>query len=109
MGGEDVAATFDRLAKCIAGLPRFDAGGDHVDDFIPGAGADFLIDAAVGEDFNAVLQKRDDNQDSRVIAGVVQALIGKRREGQSVNRLADAALGREHSFYSWQARDKESD
>ena len=81
----------------------------HVDDFIPGAGADFLIDAAVGKHFDAVLQKRDEDQDSRVIARVVQALIGKRRECESMNRLADTVFGREYSFHRWEPGEKKSD
>ena len=92
MSREDVAAALNRFAVGIAGVAGFDTGGDAVDDLIPSAGADFLIDAAVGKHFNAVLQKRDEDQDSGVIARVVQALIGKRRERESMNRLADTVL-----------------
>ncbi len=87
------------LQKASQAWPDLMPAVMHVDDFIPSAGADFLIDAAVGKHFNAVLQKRDEDQDSRVIARVVQALIGKRRERESMNRLADTVFGRENSFH----------
>jgi hypothetical protein len=79
MSGEDVAAALDGLAKCIAGFVRLDAGGDHADDFIPSAGAGFLIDAAIGEHDHAVFKERDKDENARVSFGVVQAVCGKRR------------------------------
>ena len=77
MSREDVAATLDGFAVSIAGVAGFDTGADAVDDFVPSAVADFLIDAAVRKHFYPVLQKRDEDQDSGVSARVVQTLIGK--------------------------------
>jgi hypothetical protein len=48
MSREDFSAALNRFAVGIAAVAGFDTGGDGVDDFIPSAVADFLIDAAVG-------------------------------------------------------------
>lgn len=59
VGREDVAAALDGRAESIAGLALFDAGGDDANDFVPGAGADFLIDAAVSQYLDTMFEQRD--------------------------------------------------
>ena len=92
MVGEDRAAAFDGLAKGVAGVGRLDAGGDDADDFIPSAGADFLIDAAVGENFDAMFEQRDQDQDARMVSGIVKPMLGKRGEAGRVHGFGDAAI-----------------
>ena len=77
MIGEDLAAARDRLAKGIAGDARLYSRCESIYHFVPGAGVDFYVDAAVGENFDAVFEERHENQDSGVILGMVQALFGK--------------------------------
>ena len=89
---QNLAATIDRLAKTITAVARFQTLGDRVDDFIPGPGLNFLIDAAVGEHDYPVFQKRGENQDSRMRFRVMEAVTRESRQAARLNRIRDPIL-----------------
>jgi hypothetical protein len=60
MSREDVAATPNGVTKGIAGLAGLNARRNQMDDFVPGTRVDLLVDTAVGENFDAMLEQRDE-------------------------------------------------
>ena len=83
---QDVAAARYGLTKGITGVLRFQTRGQQMNDFLPGAGLNFGIDAAVGEHFVAMFQERNEHQDAVVIASVVKSVLAERRLGECMNR-----------------------
>ena len=90
--GEDLAAACYGFTKRVASLTRLQSFGQNIDDLLPGADFNFRIDAAVGEHFDAMLQQRNENKYSSVIAGIVKPVFAKRCEGQGMNSFRDAIL-----------------
>jgi len=80
---QQVAAAADRLAEGIASLPAMQAGGDTVDDFLPGLVRNHGVDAAVGQHLDPVFEQADQDQD----AGGIAALKGALRSSFSRNLL----------------------
>jgi hypothetical protein len=92
MSRENFAAAPDGLAEGVAGLARPYAGRNLMNYFIPGSRDDFLIDAAVGEDFDAMFEQRDQDQDPGMISGIVKPMLGKGGEAGRVYGFGDAAF-----------------
>src|ERR1051325_6201624 len=85
MTREDFAATIDRFADSLACSIASQSLGDYFRDLLPCRGLNFGVDAAVGEHFHPMLEKRNDNQYSGMIPCVVKTVLRKRGKRQGVD------------------------
>ena len=77
----------DRFTETITAFVRFQALGDLVDDFVPGSGHCFFIDAAIREHDRPVFQKAGEDQDSRMHFRVMKAVAGKGHQAGRIGGL----------------------
>jgi len=92
MTREDFAATIDRFADSLACSIASQSLGDYFRDLLPRRGLNFGVDAAVGEHFHPMLEKRNDNQYSGMIPCVVKTVLRKRGKRQGVDRRINAVF-----------------
>lgn len=92
VGCEDLTAARYGFTKRVAGLIRFQTRGQYMNDLLPSSAVDLGGDAPVGENFDAVLQEGNQNENARVIARVVEPVFAERCEGEGMNGLSGAIL-----------------
>src|SRR5689334_16618879 len=92
MSCQDLAATIDRFADSFARSIGSQSLGDYFRDLLPGCGPDFSVDAAVGEDLHPMLDERNENQYPGMTSSVMETVLSKRSEPQSVDRRINAAF-----------------
>src|SRR5690242_4290513 len=80
MLGQDITAALDCGAKRGCAVVGFEPRGDRGDDLVPGACLDLVVDAAVGEHQDAVLEQRGENQNSGVSLRIMKTVCGKSGE-----------------------------
>lgn len=98
MARQYLAAAFDRFAESATCVARPETVGYDADNLVPASRLDFFIDSPIRQDHDTAFQERGENQNPRMIFGMMKTVSRKGGETVQMNRFSNSRFGDEESL-----------